>query len=195
MQVNPQVRYPTHRCSASAAWFSSRAWLKRENVQTSSQKWFGASVRQGECDRGVGLGREKVGFNENTVGLWCHYRYRIRTGRPVRITRCRGRERVPEREGVLSHRFVVPHYSCFTSNHALPKSACSRPACCHIIWSLLPKSPAPRAHQQAWIYVYICMYVSIYIYMYIYMYIYYQAWAELKALNVDMLNLSRYVLT
>ena len=32
---------------------------------------------------------------------------------------------------MISHRFVVPRYSCFTSNHSLPKSAFSRPAHSH----------------------------------------------------------------
>ena len=43
-------------------------------------------------------------------------------GLAVKITRGRGSERV------ISHRFVVPRYLCFTSNQSQPKSAFSRPA-------------------------------------------------------------------
>ena len=64
---------------------------------------------------------KQIGFS--VVGRSRESRSGLRVvGLAVRITRRRGRLRV------TSHRFVVPRYLCFTSNHSQPKSAFSRPA-------------------------------------------------------------------
>ena len=132
---------PIAKCSAHRAARHAPAWSMLFSSFLFPIVFSAAVVRnrfRGES--GSPSGFVKIKFCINTQIVKRNAGVPMPKSVAVRITRWRGRQRV------ISHRFIVPRYSCFTSNHSRPKSAFSRPALSHLALLIFLCGPAPGAH-------------------------------------------------